>query len=75
MIRRAFVHPFWAIVPVLSVALVAMQASERAARAEKPSPAIHNLVRDFCLDCHSRVDPAAALDLESITTNDVEGRF
>ncbi len=73
MIRRAFVHPFWAIVPVLSVALVAMQASERAARAEKPSPAIHNLVRDFCLDCHSRVDPAAALDLESITTNDVEG--
>lgn len=72
MIRPVFLLPCWMTVLVLGVFVSAIQADEPSASAARLGLPVQNLVRDFCLDCHSNVDRTAGLDLESVSSVAVE---
>ncbi len=73
--RQPFLSLFWmtalgACVLGLppGVSISALQADEPPAFAARPGRAVQELVREFCLDCHSGAEPSAGLDLESLSS-------
>ena len=51
---------------ILVCVVVCIACQAHAAESELP-PSVGRLVSEYCLDCHSSGDPAAQLDLESLT--------
>ncbi|MCA9120942.1 MAG: DUF1592 domain-containing protein [Planctomycetaceae bacterium] len=48
------------------------KAQEQRSSAELPAPIVQELIGNSCLNCHNSGEPAAGIDLESITAGAIE---